>query len=92
MNTLSTVRSRTTAPPAEAAPLPSRVRARGDPDGWSARRREVIDGAAGVCALCGRPGADTAFRDWNATELRAAHTRCVVGLGPPPAGPGHDAA
>ena len=31
---------------------------------------------------CGRTGADTAFRSWESAELLAAHTRCVVGLGP----------
>ena len=29
------------------------------------------------------PAADTAVRGWDAAELVAAHTRCVVGLGPP---------
>jgi hypothetical protein len=51
--------------------------------GWTCRRREVIDDAAGVCARCGTAGADTAVRGWGAAELVAAHTRCVVGLGPP---------
>jgi hypothetical protein len=51
--------------------------------GWTFRRREVIDEAAGVCARCGIAGADTAVRGWGAAELVAAHTRCVVGLGPP---------
>jgi hypothetical protein len=45
----------------------------------------VIDEAAGVCTRCGIAGADTAVRGWDAAELVAAHTRCVVGLGPPPA-------
>jgi hypothetical protein len=54
-------------------------------DGWTARRREVVDAAAGLCARCGLPGADTAARGWDATELVAAHTRCVVGLAPPTA-------
>ena len=52
--------------------------------GWTAARRTVIDEASGVCARCGRAGADTAVRGWGAIELVAAHTRCVVGLGPPP--------
>ena len=52
--------------------------------GWTAARRAVIDEAAGLCARCGRAGADTAIRGWGAMELVAAHTRCVVGLGPPP--------
>ena len=52
--------------------------------GWTSRRREVVEEAAGVCARCGFAGADTAVRGWGATELVAAHTRCVVGLGPRP--------
>ena len=51
--------------------------------GWTALRREVIERASGRCALCGRHGADTAFRRWEADDLLAAHTSCVVGLGPP---------
>ncbi|WP_214402539.1 HNH endonuclease [Pseudonocardia lacus] len=51
--------------------------------GWTALRREVIDRDAGTCALCGRRAADTAFHSWEAGDLVAAHTRCVVGLGPP---------
>jgi len=31
------------------------------------------------------PGADTATQGWFGEELVAAHTRCVVGLGPPTA-------
>ena len=62
--------------------------ARGDEGGWTLRRLMVIDHAAGVCVRCGMAGADTATRGWNAEEwdaeeLVAAHTRCVVGLGPP---------
>lgn len=52
--------------------------------GWTARRHEVIDQFGGVCALCARDGADTAYRAFDADDLIAAHTRCVVGLGPPP--------
>ena len=51
--------------------------------GWTALRREVIEQASGRCALCGEPAADTAFRSWEADDLLAAHTSCVVGLGPP---------
>jgi len=51
--------------------------------GWNALRREVIEQASGRCALCGEPAADTAFRRWEADDLLAAHTSCVVGLGPP---------
>ena len=53
--------------------------------GWTVRRREVIDDAAGICARCGMTGADTATHGWDHADLVAAHTRCVVGLGPPPA-------
>ena len=52
--------------------------------GWTARRLQVLDDAAGRCARCGMPGADTATPGWFGEELVAAHTRCVVGLGPPP--------
>ena len=45
--------------------------------------REVVERASGRCALCGEPAADTAFRRWEADDLLAAHTSCVVGLGPP---------
>jgi hypothetical protein len=51
--------------------------------GWTALRREVIERDSGVCALCGWHAADTAFHSWEAGDLVAAHTRCVVGLGPP---------
>jgi hypothetical protein len=51
--------------------------------GWAALRDEVIESASGRCALCRRHGADTAFRRWEADDLLAAHTSCVVGLGPP---------
>jgi hypothetical protein len=55
-----------------------------DEGGWTIRRLQVIDDAAGRCARCGMPGADTATTGWFGEELVAAHTRCVVGLGPPP--------
>ena len=32
--------------------------------GWTARRLQVIDDAAGRCARCGMPGADTATPGW----------------------------
>ena len=51
--------------------------------GWTVQRLEVINDAAGVCARCGLTGADTAVRGWVDDQLVAAHTRCVVGLGPP---------
>ena len=51
--------------------------------GWAALRDAVIESAAGRCVLCGRHSADTAFRRWEADDLLAAHTSCVVGLGPP---------
>ncbi len=51
--------------------------------GWTARRLQVVDDAAGRCARCGMPGADTATPGWFGEELVAAHTSCVVGLGPP---------
>ena len=56
-----------------------------DEGGWTLRRLQVIDDAAGYCARCRKPGADTATTGWFGEELVAAHTRCVVGLGPPPA-------
>ena len=54
-----------------------------DDGGWTARRLQVVDDAEGRCARCGMPGADTATPGWFGEELVAAHTRCVVGLGPP---------
>ena len=51
--------------------------------GWTIRRREVINDAGGVCVRCGMAGADTATHGWYGEDLVAAHTRCVVGLGPP---------
>ena len=53
--------------------------------GWTVRRREVINDAAGICVRCGMAGADTATHGWDGGDLVAAHTRCVVGLGPPTA-------
>jgi len=50
--------------------------------GWAAQRLAVVEQAGGICARCGRTGADTAFRSWDSAQLLAAHTRCVVGLGP----------
>ena len=52
-------------------------------NGWTARRYEVIARDSGVCALCGRQAADTACHSQEVGDLVAAHTRCVVGLGPP---------
>jgi Type II CAAX prenyl endopeptidase Rce1-like len=52
-------------------------------DGWTVQRLEVINDAAGICARCGLTGSDTAVRGWAGDQLVAAHTRCVVGLGPP---------
>jgi hypothetical protein len=54
-----------------------------DEGGWTVRRREVVDAASGVCARCGTAGADTATRGWDEADMVAAHTRCIVGLGPP---------
>jgi hypothetical protein len=51
--------------------------------GWTVRRLQVIDDAAGRCSRCGMPGADTATQGCFGEDLVAAHTRCVVGLGPP---------
>lgn len=53
--------------------------------GWTVLRREVINDAAGICVRCGLSGADTATPGWDGGNLVAAHTRCVVGLGPPTA-------
>lgn len=53
-------------------------------DGWAALRSEVITNAGGVCSRCGKTGADTVMQSWVDQELVAAHTRCAVGLGPPP--------
>jgi hypothetical protein len=68
----TTAASRTASPQAET-------------EGWTALRHEVIDRDSGRCAICGWPAADTAFHDREAGDLVAAHTRCLVGLGPPAA-------
>jgi hypothetical protein len=57
---------------------------REDEGGWTIRRLQVIDDAAGRCARCGMTGVDTATRGWFGEELVAAHTHCAVGLSPPP--------
>jgi hypothetical protein len=92
MTTPSDVHGLPAAQPADTTPSPSRTRFRSDAVAWHARQHDVIDRAAGVCARCGLPGADTTFRHWNGDDLLAAHTRCVLGLGPPPTRPGHHAA
>jgi hypothetical protein len=93
MSTPSTVHGRNTMRLAgPSASLSRGSMNRGDGRAWHARRREVIDQASGICSICGLAGADTAFRDWNAEDLLAAHTRCVVGLGPPRARPDHHTA
>ena len=79
-----------TVPPARrqemAWPAPASVStgavATTDQGGWTTQRLEVINEAAGVCARCGMTGADTVVRGWHEEQLVAAHTRCVVGLGP----------
>lgn len=53
-----------------------------DHGGWTVQRLAVINDAAGVCSRCGMTGADTVVRGWVDEDLVAAHTRCVVGLGP----------
>ena len=58
-------------------------RERAEVNGWTARRHEVIERDSGVCAFCGREAADTATHSLEVGDLVAAHTRCVVGLGPP---------
>ena len=55
-----------------------------DDGGWTVQRLEVINDAAGVCVRCGLTGSDTVVRGWLDDGLVAAHTRCVVGLGPAP--------
>jgi len=84
-----------TAPPAPhqtmasppAASAPSCPPATTDHGGWTAQRLEVINDAAGICAHCGMTGADTVVRGWVDAQPVAAHTRCVVGLGPARPGP-----
>ena len=86
-----------TAPPAPhqamartAAIGPTNPLAVTDQGGWTVQRLAVINDAGGVCARCGLTGADTVIRGWVDEQLVAAHTRCVVGLGP--GRPGHDRA
>ena len=74
-----------------AASAPTRSPAITDDGGWTALRLEVISEAAGVCARCGTYGADTVVRGWVDEQLVAAHTRCVVGLGPDRPGRGRAA-
>ena len=54
-----------------------------DRGGWTVQRLRVLSDAFGICTRCGMTGADTAIRGWVDERLVAAHTRCVVGLGPP---------
>ena len=82
MTIATTTRGSTTAA-AVGEHQQSRVRAPHGSGAWNDRRHEVIDRAFGVCGLCGRRGADTAFRSWDPGDLIAAHTRCIVGLGSP---------
>jgi hypothetical protein len=74
-----------TVPTGSSAMAASRERRAGclEINGWTARRREVIERDSGVCALCGQQAADTASHSQEVGDLVAAHTRCVVGLGPP---------
>ena len=74
------------AMPAVSASDPSRSPTPREDGGWTVLRREVINEAAGVCARCGMAGADTVTRGWVDEHIVAAHTRCVVGLGPSSAG------
>ena len=76
---------RTTTPSVTAAGL-NHPLVVDDQGGWTVRRLQVLNDASGICARCGLPGADTAIRGWVDENLVAAHTRCVVGLGPPPVG------
>jgi len=62
-----------------------------DHGGWTFLRLKVINEAAGVCARCGMDGADTVFRGWVDEQLVAAHTLCVIGLGPARPGRGRAA-
>jgi len=78
-------REPTTTPPV-ADSTSSYPLAHADRGGWTLQRLQVLNDASGMCARCGRAGADTAIRGWADEHLVAAHTRCVVGLGPPPVG------
>ena len=73
------------ATPVIATPMGGHPLAR-EEGGWTVQRLHVLREASGICARCGLAGADTAVRGWVEEHLVAAHTRCVVGLGPPPAG------
>ena len=78
---------RTTTPSVADTPAgPNHPFAVDDRGGWTVRRLQVLNDASGICTRCGLPGADTATRGWVEENLVAAHTRCVVGLGPPPVG------
>jgi hypothetical protein len=68
------------AMPTRSYPVPQ------EEGGWTVQRLQVLHEASGICARCGLAGADTATRGWVGEDLVAAHTRCVVGLGPPPVG------
>jgi len=76
------VRHLTVVPPVATA---TRRQPLADDGGWTVLRLAVINDASGICARCGMTGADTATPGWFDERLVAAHTRCVVGLGPPPA-------
>jgi hypothetical protein len=80
----------TTSPNTAATPIDPP--AHSDQGGWTIERLRVLNDAAGICARCGIAGADTATRGWVEEDRVAAHTRCVVGLGPPPARYSHAAA
>jgi len=75
-----------TATPSVVAFSSSDPLAHADQGGWTLQRLRVLNDASGMCAWCGLAGADTAVRGWAEEHLVAAHTRCVVGLGPPPVG------
>jgi hypothetical protein len=76
--------------PPVAAATSSYPLAHADRGGWTLQRLQALNDASGLGPRCGMAGADTATRGWAEEHLVAAHTRCVVGLGPPPAG--HDRA
>jgi hypothetical protein len=73
-----------------AAATSSYPLAHADRGGWTLQWLQALNDASGLGPRCGMAGADTATRGWAEEHLVAAHTRCVVGLGPPPAG--HDRA